>query len=127
MSAKPEVIGTIGDDPEFMRMRVSTLDGIATTLDELFRDNEKLKRQLAGLLTKNAILQAETNEAQLQAAHQIALSKFAEAQMYQRVLALEKHMDQIANYVQRFADAPTRDEFQVVSNDLYALSNRVPL
>jgi uncharacterized protein YoxC len=121
VSAKPEVVGTIGDD-DMVQMRVGTMDAIAATVNAQELEIKSLKRQREGLVAKNALLQEQVNEAQLQAAHQIALSKFAEALMYQRVLAVEKHVDQIANFVQRFADAPTREEFTILKNDYYSHS-----
>lgn len=91
MSAKPDIT------PKMARVPESVMTAVAEQMERDEQAIATLKRQLAGLLTRNAILQAETNEAQLQAAHQIALSKFSESQMFQRVLALEAKVDLTAD------------------------------
>lgn len=108
MTANPDVVGTIGD--ELARVPQSTMDALVQKFEEYELDIEKLKRQRAGLIEKNAILQEQVNEAQLQASHAIALSKFSEAQMYERVLKLERRCsdlenqgDRIANFLTPFA------------------------
>lgn len=55
MSAQPDVVGTIGD--ELARVPQSTMDALVQKFEEYELDIEKLKRQRAGLIEKNAILQ----------------------------------------------------------------------
>lgn len=108
MTAKPDVVGAIA--PETARVPVSVMNGIVAKFEENELEIESLRRQRAGLIEKNAILQEQVNEAQLQASHQIALSKFAEVQMYERLLKLERRCsdlemqgDRIANFLTPFA------------------------
>lgn len=109
MSAKPEVIGEIA--PVMARVPESVMNAVVEQLESNELEIESLKKQRAGLIAKNAVLQEQVIEAQLQAAHAIAVSKFSEAQMYQRVLALETLADRIANHVQGL---PQRDELEAV-------------
>lgn len=122
MSAKPEVIGTIGED-EFVKMRVSTMDGIAIRLNEQENELQSLKKQKAGLLEKIAVLQLQKTEAEIRLQTQLLK---VHADYLDRLSALEQSQDRTNNYVQGL---PTRDELEAViaklkqvGSDFYAHS-----
>lgn len=102
---------------------------------KLLEENEWI---IKGLRKQNERLAEERLNAELAASVEIAKQKFATAQWYQRAMDLEKRVgvleqltkaladscDRIANHAQGL---PSREEFTVLKNDHYALSERVPL
>lgn len=109
---------------EYDAIPPSVAEAAASLIGEQEREIASLKRQRDGLVARNAVLQEELNGLQLKLSLEETKRKLHEHNVLLRVVALEQHMDRIANYVQGL---PSREEFAVVQNDLYALSGRVPL
>lgn len=102
---------------------MTVIEAMADDMAAYEREIESLKRQRSGLIASNALLQEQVNEAQLKASHAIALSKFSEAQMYQRVLVMEAKLEEIGAVADRCAQT-LAGEYLILKDDYYAHSAR---
>lgn len=125
MSAKPDVVGEIGPDDK-VSMRVEVMDRIAVRLSDQEQEIASLKRQREHLAASNAVLQERVNEEQLKASHAIALSKFSEAQMYRRIIAVEKDLNDLRNWIQGNAVQRDQEYENLRSNVSYLMGSVQP-
>lgn len=106
-----------------MTISEEALLNIAQSSEMAEREIASLKRQLAGVCARNAVLVEEKNELELRLSvrclgSDVKLWERAES-IERRLVAFEQAANRLDNRVQGL---PTREEFELLKNDYYAHS-----